>query len=625
MSAPTPYYVTALQDEIGKLWAGHHVYGEPAHIEEMCGYRMLTSFYDDGFAELANRRELLYHRLATFYSTDAEAILPPIRGILPTDSILPKIVNTLATAYNEPPIRRWLADGVEAPESKILKAIFRRDGLDGRLQAALRRSRLLSGCIVGAYVGARGRWQVQIVPPDLCRYEVDPQFPDQLTSLTFPLVRYTDENGEPLEEPRRVYQVWTDTLVRYEDEGGEPDFMWEPVLGDDGQPIRGDDGVVNVQATVERENRYGRIPYVVMRLVEPDSMDTFSGGLAWVVDGMCAINGIEINAELSAHYEAHGHWLAINLGLSTGQKPRFGIGGMTAKDNVEGPGDKAEPKLENVAQNGQYGQLGEHKRGKLDDLQRMAGVPESEIGRAGGNPPSGIARYIERKPLIEQRKDDIRNLQFFEQEFSDLLITVYNADVARPSNGVVPPIPERLTVETTFADEDLILEPKDALAIAEARAAKGLISPSRFVRDTTGHDIDDDDKAIAFIRENRAKFAALDGPVEADTSGDAASITAAPPVTDGTASAAAELRTSVGGSAQIAERQAEYYEGKVPRAAVIANLVHVLGFTTAEAEALLPNVLPTPLTEIANNAVNEAAPASSTTADGSTGLPALPE
>lgn len=602
MSGPTPYYVTALQDEILKLWGGHHVYGDPAHIEEMCGYRMLTSFYDEGFPELSNRRELLYHRLATFYSTDAEAILPPIRGILPTDSILPKIVNTIATAYSDPPVRRWLNDGAEAEESKILNAIFRRDGLDGRLQAALRKSKLLSGCIVGAYVGARGRWQVQIVPPDLCRYEVDAQFPDQLTRLTFPLLRYTDETGMPLEEPHRVYQVWTDTLVKYEDEGGEPDFMWEPVLGDDGQPVRDEDGIVQTQATVERDNRYGRIPYVVMRLVEPDSMDTFSGGLAWVADGMCAINGIEINAELSAHYEAHGHWLAINLGLSTGEKPRFGIGGMTAKDNVDGPGDRAEPKLENVAQNGQYGQLGEYKQGKLDGLQRMAGVPESEIQR-GGNAPSGVARYIERKPLIEQRKADIRNLQFFEQEFSDLLITVYNVDVAQPSGGAVPPIPERLTVETTFADEDLILEPKDAVELAGVRASKGLISPSRYVRDTTGHDIGDDEKAIAFIRENRAKFAAIDAPPPTDETetvavGDAPD-DASSEGADDTASAAAELRTSVGGSAQIAERQAEFYEGKVPREAVIANLVHVLGFTQAEAEALLPTVLPTPLSQIA--------------------------
>lgn len=599
----TPYYVTALAPEIQKSWGDHHIYGKPDHIAEMCGYRMLTSFYDDGFPEIHNRRELLYHRLASFYQTDDEAILPRVRGILPVDSVLPKIVDTLATAYADPPTRRWVTGGAEAPESSILRGIFERDGIDGRLQAALRRAKLLSGCIVGAYVGARGRWQVQIVPLDLCRFETHEQFPDQLTSITFPLVREHDEHGKPIKSDGdsqgvRVYQVWTDTEIRYENGDGEEDFFWEPDEDDDGNPIIGDDGVPARRAVVRRSNPYGRIPYTILRLVEPDSMATFGGGLAWAADTMCAINGIETNADLSAHFEAHGHWVAVNLGLTEGKRPRFGIGGMTAIDNVDGAQERAAPSLQNVAQNGSYGQLAEYRTERIKDLMRAAGVPESEIQR-GGNAPSGVARYIERKPLLEQRRSDIRNLTFFEREFSDLLIRVYNADIAERSGGKVAPIPERLPLEVTFADEDLILEPKDLADLTNARADAGLISPSRYVRDMTGQTVASDEAAVELIRRNRALFAAIDAgePVESESQEGVADTPTATPADGG--DAAAELRTSVGGSAQIAERQAEYYEGKVPREAVLANLEHVLGFTRAEAEALLPEVLPTPLAAIA--------------------------
>lgn len=609
---------------MSELWGDHPEFGLPDSIAELCGYRMLTSFYDSGFRDVENRRELLYHNLmGVGYDTSEVGVLAPNRARLPVATFLPKVVRTLATAYSTPPVRTWEnpdsgqiiitanadtgGDGAatETPETIRLREICAADGIDGRLQDALRYAKLCSGCVVGAYIGARGRTQVQILTPDLCRWKADPLFPDHLTELWLPMIRRTDANGEPLADgPVTVYQVWTDSEVKYVDASGDPDsedaFYFEPPERDeDGNLPEGiEDG--DLEPIKSRPNPYGRIPFVVMRLAEPNSYDTFSGGLLWLAEECIRANATQWNAEMSEHYDSHGHWVTINMKLD-GTVPRFGVGGYSSVEGADA-GDMLPPSITNIPAGGQYTNLSEQRRNQIKDALRLAELPESEIVEQSGNPPSGVSRILERMPLIELRRQDIETLRFFEQEFWDMLIRVRNVDTA----GFEEPLPEGLKVSVTFADESMILEPKDEVELAKARFDAGLISASQYVKDAGGQTFTDDREAARFIIENQKVRKSIEAgivPGEEPGGGTAADGTTDTGGTDsgGTDAGAAanELRTSVGGSAQIAERQAEFYEGKVPRSAVVANLVHVLGFTQREAEALLPQEKPTPLAAIA--------------------------
>ena len=57
-----------------------------------------------------------------------------------------------------------------------------------------------------------------------------------------------------------------------------------------------------------------------------------------------------------------------------------------------------------------------------------------------------------------------------------------------------------------------------------------------------------------------------------------------------------DLRTTVGGLNAIAGIQANYYAGKIPRAAAVANVQLLFGFSPAEAASLFPEIAPTKLT-----------------------------
>lgn len=596
--ASVPYYVNALSPELSELWSGHVVYDTPQHISEMCGHRMVSSFLADGFTELENRRRLLYALLDGPFATDrTDDILNILSGTLPVDTFLPKVVAARATLYNDPVSRTW----DEATTHAILDALYRDNAFDGRLQEAYRTAIAHSGCIVGAYVGTRGRVQIEILTPDLARYETAAQFPDQLVSLTKPLLRFTDEDGMPLAQGESVvvFQRWTSDTIFYEDGAGEPAPYPLGPPDEDGPTF-----------IVEQPNPYGRIPYTVMRLVEPNSMATFGGGLAWVAEACLNANRLRFLADTSSMYESFGHIVAINLGLSSGDA-RIGFGRITALDGVESGAEtgKAEPAMAVVTQAGQYTSIAEYRTAYIEDVLRTAGLPESMISQQGGTPPSGISRHIERLGLLDLRRSDALNLRWFEQELSDLVIAVYNTDVAR-ERGLPEIVPATLSV--TFPDEQLILEPDRQLDVTERKFSAGLLTPAQYVRELTGTDMSDED-AVAYLLSNRAALSQPDASAgtsdgtSASASADAAASASTSASPDGAAdaaaagggSAASELRASVGGSAQIAERQAEFYEGKVPREAVLANLVHVLGFTPAEAEALLPNVLPKPLADIA--------------------------
>lgn len=481
MQAYTPYWLEAQEEELGALWGQHPIYKD--HLTELAAQGMLTAFYDNSIDQVETRRTLLYHYLKGPFGTASDDALTLFRRTLPVGTFLPKVVNNLCIAYNQAPARTWKSgDTANDRATQQLRQVYEQFGANGRLQIAYRYMKLCSGVALRPYVGGqksgKARMQIEILTPDLFRYKTSSLLPDVLTELVRPLVEYREN------KVRTVFEVWTDTEIRYTDLTGST----TKYLNDDGEEVEAID------------NPYGRIPYMVARLVEPNTMQTFGSGLFDVVEANLAANLYQWLADNSIAYESFGVWVATNMGLQNESKLRLGFGKLVAKDDVGNSADMAEPKLENISNNGQYGDMRSHRTGHIEDVLRGLGLPDSVITSQGGAPPSGIARMLERAELIEQRNADLPLLKLMEAEFSDLVTTVYNIDVAKTTN--TQPIPTGLTLDVQFQEEGLILEPSVRLDMNIKALLAGVMLPSRFVREEAGKEVSSEPEAVQYILDN---------------------------------------------------------------------------------------------------------------------------
>jgi hypothetical protein len=487
------YWYEALVHEVLAVWGDHPIYKASVHIEELAYYAFLTSFFENHRADIRNRRRALYYFLAGPFATDrADDPLNIHAHKLPVDSFIPKVVTNLAIAYADPPDRSWSINGQPADDIQvgILKAIYVEAGADGRLKHAHEYAELCSGSLVGPYIDSRKRWRFQILTPDLFRAENDG---DILTKLTIA----TERDGVT------VFENWTPEIY-FETDANGARLLIQDTDPQTGQPI----------AVIERVNRYGRVPYEALRLVEPTTSCLLSGGLFPTVEACVACNMLRFAEDQSSLMESWGQWVAINLGIAEKAGIRFGPGRVIAMDNVEGGQDAVPPSLDHVSPSASYTTLHDLIQKRAEDAMRTVGLPQSLVSSIGSTPPSGIARYLERLELIERRNSSINALADFERRLSDLIITVHNADIARP-NGAQELNPE-LTLSIDYAEERVIDDP-DKLFISNTRALlTGTMSASRYVREEMGIDRPmSNEDAINLIAENQAlvaRVAAILGP-----------------------------------------------------------------------------------------------------------------
>lgn len=480
-----PYWYDAFPEAQKNLWASHKMWGDTASIESLASFAMLTAFFDNSVDQIEQRRNLLYHYLlGPFEDNKEDDALRMFRRTLPVTTWIPKVIQNLCVAYNQSPTRTWNKPGSETEEktgTELLRKVYKQMRADGRLQVAYRYAKLCSGVAIGVYVGRRGRLQIEILTPDLFRFETPTLFPDEITYFTRPLI---ERKGD---KRRTVFQVWTSEKMYYTDCTGEVTEYWDSELGE----YSPEGGI---------DNPYGRVPYIVCRLIEPNTLETFGAGLFDIVEGNIVANKHQWMADSSITYEAFGHYLGVNLGIGEG-RVKMGFGRGTFVEGIESSGEMAPPSLDVVSNNGQYDRMLEFRDNYVEALQRGLGLPQSVYAKNSGAPPSGIARKLERLELLEQRDSDIDLLKLFEQEFSDLVTLVYNTDVATTPGFKA--IPEGLDINVQFEEEGILDEPAAAFDRDLKALLAGVILPSRFVRDHAGKEVASEKEAIDYILTNQ--------------------------------------------------------------------------------------------------------------------------
>lgn len=488
------YWYDALVDEVTSIWGSHRRWKETCYIRKLCWYAALTTFLEGDEEDIRNRRRLLYYYLAGVFATESPDDPLVIHAHkLPVDTFLPKVTENRCIAYSEPVARTWTVGGkADEDLTATMHGIFEEAGMDGRLQVAEGYAYVCSGCVVRPYVDSMGMWRLSILSPDMFNYEADANG-DILTMIVIPTRRFDDRGN-----PETVFEVWTSDLYYEEDYKGNRRPFADPHIAD------------AVQMVTEIPNPYGRVPYEMLRLVEPNNNNAFSGGLFSVVEGNLACNMLRFAEDCSGVLESWGQWIAINLGFSKNKSARLGFGRMTAVDGVTSAGEGGDipPSLDHVAAVGQHINIAQTRRSRAREQMRGQGIPDSIASDQGATPPSGLSRALERAELLEARRRHINLLRTFEKRLSRLTVTVYNVD--GPGRMSAKALPTDAGMTIAYSRERIMEDSAKRLEENIKRLLAGAMAPSEFVKIEMSIDrAITDVEAITLILNNQSAIAPI--------------------------------------------------------------------------------------------------------------------
>lgn len=570
ITSPRKYWLDALRPEVEAIWGSHRVWKESEYISRIAYYAAMMTFWNSDEGDIENRRLLLYEYLKGIFNTESsEDILNLFKHRLPITTLVPKVLGNLCTVYNSPPQRKWVLGGLDV--SNQIKPLFLQANADLQIAEAYNMAVLCGGCLVRPYINDDGQLRLMVLTPDLFHCVADDNG-EKLRQVTIPTRKVNARTGKQ----EIVFTVWTAQEYWEEDyRGNRIPFLF------DGQLV---DSVAN---------GYGAVPFVVLREREPLTGKLFSGGLFDIVEMNLTCNQHELQGDYLSIYESFKTWVGINLNL-TENRLRIGPGSVLDLNNVTaGSGiPLAEPALTTVGPDGDYDSIEELNQKRKQRKLRERGIPAYIADESVGQPPSGVSLAIQREELTRVAAKHRMMLRRFEQELTVMVIRVWNTDVAQGSAGMIS---HDVALNIDYAEETIPLEPQQQLEHDLLKVLVGVKQPSQFLREQSGVDSietndgeDIEQAAVRILSENvttvtplATHFATIIGKTFAGVAvaTDNAEV-AAMPANDN------ELRGSVGGSAQIASLQKDYYAKAIPRDAAINNVITIFGLSLAEAEGL---------------------------------------
>lgn len=441
------YYYDAFIDEYKQIWRGIDIDSEELYWR--CYYRALAVFLQSDPQAIVDRRRLLYAYCKAEFKTDYEHdTLNRYRKQLPIDSRVRRVVRNICSAYDEAPERVWTSDAMQGLyESMKIETSFPRIYTRARM----------TGLVMARPVYLNGKWHVDFMTPDQFTITTDPDDWRTVTSITYP-----QGAGDGIE-----YVTWTaDTVARH-------DYAGREIASDD--------------------NPYGRIPWIALRLGDDDGV--YPGGMFELMEGQLDVNKGKWLSTVNLTFAGQPVWVAVNMGssnLTFSPDKVIQLEGVRAGEGMDVP-----PELVSVAPESAYQMIDDHARLREQMMQQAEGIPASMVRDSDGEPPSGVARLIERQELAEIRYSDQKALRSFEVDFA-----IMASLVARTDAGMsLPDVPLE---SVAFAEESVMIEPADEYALDKMKLADLVISPEQFYRKWGGIS---EDSLTAEIARRRAWLA----------------------------------------------------------------------------------------------------------------------
>lgn len=454
----------------------------------------------------------------------------PYRHVIPTKSYVDKYIDSVATLFNEDPKR------VFSVSSDIINQDFenllKQADANSKFQQAYRYALLTNVVSVYPAFDAQGSMTINVLTPDKFCVVTD----DEGNVIETWEIHAVTHKGTSRQQTE--FRVWTNDFYYHADYQGNP-----------------------IQSSVIA-NPYGRIPRTFLRLTEPCDREFYSSGDGDITFFSAWANFMLFQATKIATYQGAPLSIAYNMDL--------------AKDAVIAPGklieiktpplpDAGEPRFEFANPGADYFAMAAFVATEQKELLQGKGLPAFVLD-SSITPPSGIALAILERELVEKRKSHASALAHFEADFMSLLATVVNTDGNRGPALLLPTSLPEFSVE--YRTSRLYMEPEAEFAHDMKLVEAGLKYPGEIAKKYLNAQVSDAD-AVILRDSNKA-------------------------VWSGVATSTADLKSTVGGSAQIAALQKDYYAGLLPREAAISNCIHIFGFTSETADALFPKVTVTP-------------------------------
>lgn len=420
----TEYYYDAFADEYRNIWRGMDLSDE--EIYWRCYYRALVAFLRSDPDAIIDRRRLLYsYLLPEFKVNSSTDTLNRYRKQLPVSSRVRRVVRNICTAYDQEPERTHV--------DERMRGIYEALDVASQFPKLYHRARL-TGMVAVRPLYINGRWVVDYITPEHFTIATDPNDWRTVSAITY--TQASEDGGVE-------YVTWSSDTITVTDANGRQ------------------------RSTAP--NPYGRLPFVFLRLGDEDGI--YPSGMLELVEGQLDANKIKWLSSVNLTFTGSPVWVATNFNAKGGLS--FSPDKVIAIDGVRvGEGFEAPPELDVVSPESAYQAIDDFGRIREQMLQQDEGIPASMVNDGQGDPPSGVARLIERSELTEIRYADQKSLAKFERDFAEVVGVVASVDA-----GVVI---TDTSLEVSFADEGVVMEPEKEYAFDKQKMQDGVMAPEQF-------------------------------------------------------------------------------------------------------------------------------------------------
>lgn len=452
----TPDHITAFGFDFSVIWAGTPFVTE---ANNLAYFRQFTCFLGSSANDIADRRKLMHTYLSNDFSTEnTDDTINKLYNVIPVRESLNRILRNLCSLYELPPNREFQTKNEKIPE------IYALGNINRSFRRAHKVAKLCNTALIMPHV-RNGKIEIDILPPDLFRFDTDENDFRKIKSLWIPISRI-DENGNSVYS----FKKWTD------------EFYTE----------------LNAQGIVTKElpNRYGLIPACVLQFDNSDTTDFYGGGYMELLLATLDNNKLTFLADNDVVYSAFSVWLATNFGVTNVVKlapNRI----LRAEGQQMGEGFDVPASLENIAGNAVFQNIELMRQDRYKMALRDAGLPESLVSANPGLAPSGAALRQDKMEMMGIRKEDTEVMVNFENEFYTILAKVVNSELGLN-------IPEQNTVIIDYVETQEFIEPVDEKAILDGQFQAGIIGAKDYLAGFVSVDtIKDNRAAIDYMIENK--------------------------------------------------------------------------------------------------------------------------
>lgn len=434
-------FYKAYHDMAVEMWSGLF----DKEIEDVCYYMALDAFSREGVFAVNKRRELQVSYMEGLYSRKyPQDLLKRAEHIVPTDnSFIRRALNNLCMVYNTNVARQWDKGGEK--QAQLLDLISYDDFLDKVHKLGKFNGNVL---VFVGYDGKKIRLQT-------------------LTNAWYRWKNIGTQDKPDWELWVAVIKEKAQNKIAYDVQGYGNNYEWNYHVWNSKEYRKVDREGENITTPIT--NKYKTIPFVEVDFAQTNKYDYYdnSSGMYDLLEKQLLLNTLQFGSFASAAYSNVSILHLDNIEIE--DPTSFGLGKIIETKTNE---DDPERVIQFVNANGNFTETDTYRNNIAKDTLKNLGLPSAVV--ESGGVMSGEALKIDRIELEEQRKADIKTMEYYEKEISKMIDIVSRAEGNPYNLG-------EYTI--TYNELEVIGDPEKKYNLSKIKFDNDLISIYDFMRD----------------------------------------------------------------------------------------------------------------------------------------------